>query len=223
MEIIRIGTTEIGPVIARLGETIMVRASAICCSAVLSWRGSMDQKVRISRSIFSMEATRMLPRFSLASIEGMLTRFGYLGRTTCLVGFSQTAERSRALPSDMCSSTCSRPCAPDPAFADSVQSCMKCSGFIIDLRGNPGGLGAMAMGMAGWFIDQPNQRLGTLYCATAHLSSWSTLASKRSQTPSQSSWIVQSASTSEIFAGGMKDLKRARVLERELPPLRYRP
>ena len=48
-------------------------------------------------------------------------------------------------------------------FAEAVQSCKSCEGFVIDLRGNPGGIGAMAMGMAGWFIDEKDKRLGTLY------------------------------------------------------------
>lgn len=54
-------------------------------------------------------------------------------------------------------------------FAEAVQSSKACQGFIIDLRGNPGGIGAMAMGMAGWFIDKPDQRLGTLYMRDTEL------------------------------------------------------
>ncbi len=38
-------------------------------------------------------------------------------------------------------------------FSDTVGSCLQCDGVIIDLRGNPGGIGGMAMGMAGWFLD----------------------------------------------------------------------
>lgn len=34
-------------------------------------------------------------------------------------------------------------------FGDAVQQCAHCDGMLIDLRGNPGGIGAMAMGMAG--------------------------------------------------------------------------
>ncbi len=34
------------------------------------------------------------------------------------------------------------------SFSDAVASCAKCDGLIIDLRGNPGGIGGMAMGMA---------------------------------------------------------------------------
>ncbi len=96
-------------------------------------------------------------------------------------------------------------------FAEAVQSCMKCDGFIIDLRGNPGGLGAMAMGMAGWFIDKPNQRLGTMFMRDTTLKF---VVYPRATTFSGPVAMLvdgASASTSEIFAGGMKDLGRARI------------
>jgi carboxyl-terminal processing protease len=96
-------------------------------------------------------------------------------------------------------------------FAEAVQSCGGCAGFIIDLRGNPGGLGAMAMGMAGWFIDQPNQRLGTLYMRDTTLKF---VVNPRAKTFSGPLAILvdgASASTSEILAEGLKDLGRARV------------
>jgi len=97
------------------------------------------------------------------------------------------------------------------SFGDAVQSCEKCTGFVIDLRGNPGGLGVMAMGMAGWFIAQPDQKLGTLYMRDATLKF---VVNPRLKTFSGPLAILvdgTSASTSEIMAGGLKDLKRARI------------
>jgi carboxyl-terminal processing protease len=97
------------------------------------------------------------------------------------------------------------------AFGDAVQSCTPCDGFIIDLRGNPGGLGVMAMGMAGWFIDTPGQRLGTLYMRETSLNF--VVNPRASVFAGPVAVLVDgtSASTSEIFAGGLKDLKRARI------------
>ncbi|HLK22530.1 MAG TPA: S41 family peptidase, partial [Bryobacteraceae bacterium] len=94
----------------------------------------------------------------------------------------------------------------DPAhvmarFADAVESCKTCRGFIIDLRGNPGGIGAMAMGMAGWFLDQPDQRLGTL---TMRDTTLKFVVNPRVYTFSGPLAILvdgASASTSEILAG----------------------
>jgi len=104
----------------------------------------------------------------------------------------------------------------DPArlmnlFAEAVQSCSPCDGFVIDLRGNPGGIGLMAMGMAGWFIDKPDLRLGTLYMRDTTLKF---VVNPRVSTYGGPVAILvdgASASTSEILAGGMKDLGRARI------------
>ena len=104
----------------------------------------------------------------------------------------------------------------DPAnvmarFEEAVRSCLRCDGFLIDLRGNPGGIGAMAMGMAGWFIDTPDQRLGTMYTRQAPLKF---VVNPRLETYRGPLAILVdgcSGSTSEVFAGGLKDLKRARI------------
>jgi carboxyl-terminal processing protease len=97
------------------------------------------------------------------------------------------------------------------SFGDSVQSCQKCEGFIVDLRGNPGGIGFMAMGMAGWFIAQPDQNLGTLYMRDTTLKF---VVNPRLGTFGGPLAILvdgTSASTSEIMAEGLKDLGRARI------------
>jgi carboxyl-terminal processing protease len=98
-----------------------------------------------------------------------------------------------------------------PQFGDAVQQCARCDGIIIDLRGNPGGIGAMAMGMAGWLVDKPGQRLGTMYMRGATLN-FVILPRPEAYTGPVAVLVDgSSASTSEIFAGGLKDLRRARV------------
>lgn len=97
------------------------------------------------------------------------------------------------------------------SFEDAVRSCMQCDGMVIDVRGNPGGIGFMAVGMAGWFIDTPDQRLGTMYMRNTPLKF---VVNPRLETYRGPVAILvdgASASTSEIFAGGMKDLGRARL------------
>src|SRR2546430_2576091 len=37
-----------------------------------------------------------------------------------------------------------------PAFEEAVKSFRGCDGIVVDIRGNPGGIGIMAMGLAGW-------------------------------------------------------------------------
>ena len=97
-----------------------------------------------------------------------------------------------------------------PEFGDAVHSCADCAGIIVDLRGNPGGLGIMAMGMAGWFIEKPDQRLGTMHTRQAPLKFTVNPRPPMYRGPLAILVDGSSASTSEIFAGGMKDLGRAR-------------
>ena len=104
----------------------------------------------------------------------------------------------------------------DPAhlmteFGDALGKCAACPGVVIDLRGNPGGLGIMALGMAGWFIEKPDQRLGTMHMRQAPIKF--TVNPRRPAYRGRVAMLVDacSASTSEIFAGGMKDLGRARI------------
>lgn len=97
------------------------------------------------------------------------------------------------------------------SFQKTVESCKPCEGLIIDLRGNPGGIGGMAMGMAGFLVDKPDQRLGTMYMRDSTLNF---VVNPRGDVLSAPVAVLvdgNSASTSEIFAGGLKDLGRARV------------
>jgi carboxyl-terminal processing protease len=97
------------------------------------------------------------------------------------------------------------------AFEDAIKGFQQTEGVIIDIRGNPGGIGIMAMGLAGWFIEKPGQQLGTMYTRQTPLKF---VVNPRFPTFRGRVAILvdgSSASTSEIFAGGMQDLKRARV------------
>ena len=103
-------------------------------------------------------------------------------------------------------------------FAEAVDAFRDDDGMIIDLRGNPGGIGAMVMGIAGHFLDE-RVALGTLTMRDQELKF---VANPRRVNPAGDR--VQpydgplailtdelTASTSELFAGGLQDLGRARV------------
>lgn len=96
-------------------------------------------------------------------------------------------------------------------FGDSVQSCMSCDGLVIDLRGNPGGLGAMSMGMAGWLIGTQNARLGVMKMKDSEIKFVVFPRTEVFEGPVAILIDALTASTSEIFAGGLKDLGRARI------------
>lgn len=84
-------------------------------------------------------------------------------------------------------------------------------GLVFDLRGNPGGLGAMASGIAGLLSDKSGS-LGTMKMRTNEL--------KFAVTPQADPYLKpvailidgMSASTSEVFAAGMQELGRAVVV-----------
>jgi len=97
------------------------------------------------------------------------------------------------------------------AFESAVRDCASCRGFVIDLRGNPGGIGGMALGVAGWFVDQPGQRLGTMYLRATTLKFVVFPRPVVFRGPLAILIDGCSGSTSEILAGGLQDLKRARV------------
>ena len=104
----------------------------------------------------------------------------------------------------------------DPArtmrfVAASVTEFSGARGMIIDLRGNPGGLGAMASGMGGFFVTQPDQVLGEMKMRSGNQRFLLTPRKPSFNGPVAILIDELSASTSEIFAGGMRDIGRARV------------
>jgi carboxyl-terminal processing protease len=109
--------------------------------------------------------------------------------------------------------------APIAAAIDSaVAAHADCVGIVLDLRGNPGGLAAMVMGLAGHFLEAPDS-LGTLRMrgTTIHLvsnpryrQSADGLVGPRG---GRLAIVIDelSASTTEIFAGALQQLGRARI------------
>ncbi len=96
-------------------------------------------------------------------------------------------------------------------FGKAVTGCRGCDGFIIDLRGNPGGIGGMAMGMAGFLVEKPDEKLGTMYMRDNSLKFVINPRAGAFDGPLAVLVDGCSASTSEIFAGGLQDLGRARI------------
>jgi carboxyl-terminal processing protease len=99
-----------------------------------------------------------------------------------------------------------------------VESVADCSGIVLDIRGNPGGVGAMVMGFGGYFVDSLVS-LGTM--RTRDLSLNFAINPRRLRVNGQErgpyggpvAILVDgmTASTSEIFATGMQRIGRVRV------------
>lgn len=98
-----------------------------------------------------------------------------------------------------------------PAFETWVKGHLDAPGLIIDLRGNIGGIGAMAMAMGGWLVDEPNQYLGTMYLQGSTLRF--VLNPRVASYDGPVAVLIDelSASNSEVLSGGLQDLGRARI------------
>jgi len=98
-----------------------------------------------------------------------------------------------------------------PEVERSVIEFANAPGIVLDIRNNPGGLGIMAMGIAGWFVPEDGQRLGTM---TGRDETMNFIVNPRLHAYQGRVAILvngDSASTSEILAQGLRDLGRARI------------
>jgi carboxyl-terminal processing protease len=98
-----------------------------------------------------------------------------------------------------------------PSFEQSIRDCEPCDGIVIDLRGNPGGIAAMAMGMSGFLTAERSFQLGTMHMKGVELNFVVNPRLDPFEGPVAILIDSNSASTSEIFAGGLQDLGRARI------------
>ncbi|MBY0504239.1 MAG: hypothetical protein K2X03_10025 [Bryobacteraceae bacterium] len=144
---------------------------------------------------------------TLLAPKGQLTRFGFLppmpiSIETKRIGDVGTIAFNLFLD----------PVRLSPAFEAAVKGCATtCRGFIVDLRGNPGGIGILAMGLAGFFVNQPDQFLGTMVRRDSKLKFTVNPRSVVFRGPLAILIDSSTASTAEIMAGGLQDLGRARI------------
>jgi carboxyl-terminal processing protease len=105
-----------------------------------------------------------------------------------------------------------------PTFERALSELIRCQGIVLDLRGNPGGLGAMVMGISGYFVDEVVS-LGVMKTRESELRFVSNprraTSAGQPMRPYGGPMAVlidaMSASTSEIFAAGMQAIGRARL------------
>lgn len=98
-------------------------------------------------------------------------------------------------------------------FTEAMRAFLAASvrGVILDLRGNPGGVAPMAMGMAGHLIGVRGQSLGTMQFRDMTLRLVVNPRAERIDGPVAVLVDGLSASSSEILAAGLQKLGRARV------------
>jgi len=103
-------------------------------------------------------------------------------------------------------------------FADAIEAFGAADGLVIDLRGNPGGLAALLMGIAGYVLDEP-VALGRMRMREGEMrfvaNPRRVNARGERTTPYAGPVAILvdglTGSASECFAGGLQSLGRARV------------
>jgi carboxyl-terminal processing protease len=217
-EILKIAGADLAPVVAEMNTTyagstlrdLMLRRTILA-------RLGKDATERIAVEFLDGAGQHAAKTLASATPKGDLVQFGYLTPMHVWITSSQIrggqigGGRAAGGIGYLAFNVFLDPARLMTSFGEAVQACQMCDGFIVDLRGNPGGIGLMAMGMAGWFISQPDQKLGTLYMRDETLKF---VVNPRLTTfPGPLAILVDgaSASTSEIMAEGLKDLGRARI------------
>ena len=207
-EIAGIEGAAIDPILSRVAETYRsstLRDLYLARAVLTRLDGPLARKVRVdfldgANLPVSLDIARTLPR-------GEPTQFGYapsmhvwmerrkIENEIGYIAFNLFMDPARLM----------------PRFENAVKSCLTCDGLIVDLRGNTGGIAFMAMGMAGFFIDRPNRILGTMHLRQSPLQFFVNPRLPFYDGPLAILVDGLSASTSEILAGGLKDLHRARI------------
>jgi carboxyl-terminal processing protease len=206
--VLQVGDDEIAPVletITREFEDSRYLDLALAGAVLGRLSGPVGAEVRVN---FLDEVNRNLERtLTLSEQRGEKIRMGYLppihvwiesrpiDETIGYVAFNMFVDPGRLM----------------PVFNEAMESFMDRDGIVIDLRGNPGGLPAMAMGMAGWLISEKSHRLGTMITRETEVK---LVVFPRPEIYSGPVAVLVdglSGSCSEIFAGGLKDLGRAKI------------
>ncbi|CAN5649592.1 hypothetical protein BH23GEM11_BH23GEM11_13380 [soil metagenome] len=221
-ELTRIGTGDAAVLPEGMGESLMamgtpeerIRALYLPMLALAALQGDEGNAVDVTMIDADGRERRMaLDRNPPA---GELARFGYLPPFPVEVSH-QRFELQGGEAAGWIHFTGWFPAAM-PRVAEAVDRYRDLQGIVIDLRGNPGGLAGMAMGIAGHFIDE-RVSLGEMTNRSGALQfnvspQRVTSAGERVDPFGGPVAILLdplSASTSEIFAAGMQSLGRARI------------
>jgi carboxyl-terminal processing protease len=204
----KIDGEDLAPLMASIRKDVKKAAEipAVQAMAIL-WRLSGEEGKKVTVTYLDGSGEEVTLPLSLAKPKGNLVQFGQL--PPMYVDFE-----ARKVENDIAYFYLSSFLDPPRVmkkFGETVQANLKAEGFILDLRGNPGGIAMMSQGLGGWFVDQSNLKLGTQIGRKGYQHY---ILNPREDTYEGPLAILVdefSASTSEILAGGLQGLKRARV------------
>lgn len=204
--VLRVDGQELAPVVERARKAHPSRLTQFYSSRAVERRlgGRVGEERRVT--LRAADAREIELTLALAEEPGERSRLGNLPA-------QRVRFESKTLPGNIGYIRFNLFMAPTmlaPRFEQAIREFEGTRGLVIDLRGNPGGIIGLAMGMAGWFVEEQTQ-LGTLITRDSRLNALVVPRTKRYDGPLAILVDECSLSTSEVFAGGMKDLGRARI------------
>jgi carboxyl-terminal processing protease len=207
-QIVKIRDKEVAPIIAKVKTTFKdsTYLELLLSRAVVGrLHGSIGGKVNIVFRDGDDKETAL--DVGLATPQGTVSGFGLVN------GLHVHFEARRMEPNIgyLALNTFFDPVSVMPRLEKAMRDFHEADGIILDLRGNPGGLAAMGVGFGNWFIQTPDLKLGTMSTRDTELNF--VLNPRLEPYLGPLAILVDggSASTSEFLAGGLQDLKRARI------------
>jgi carboxyl-terminal processing protease len=207
--IVRIGDEDIVEKLATIGKEFEDDSykEVIQAAAVLSrLRGGVGDSLAVRFLDGDDQAVDL--ELTLAESRGRRVRFGHLPPMYVHIDVKKLEGNIGYIAFNMFMD----PMKVMPAFNDAMKSFMDADGIVIDIRGNPGGLPEIGMGMAGWLVDQKGLRLGTVTTRDVVLNLVVNPRAKTYDGPVAVLVDGLSGSSSEIFSGGLKDIGRAQII-----------
>lgn len=205
----------LAPKLARISKNADARRASLLAYSVANeaLAGAVGDSVRVTFRD-GANAARQVTIIREAE-PGQVVKFGNLPPLNAALAFSRVRSGSRSI--GIIHFNIWMPVL-GPQFDAAVDSLRNTDGIVLDLRGNFGGVGGMAMGVAGDFLDSA-YTIGTMHQRGLALKFVAN--PRRSDTRSRAvapytgplALVLDelSISTTEIFGGGLQALGRARV------------
>lgn len=201
--------------VARLPASLEPRRRALMASQMLnrSLAGSTGDTTRLTFAD-ARDATKDLTLVQ-QTFPGSIAKFGNLPPMPAQLEWSRVRQDGRTV--GVIRFNVWMPVL-SPAFDAAMDSLRSSDAIVIDVRGNLGGVGGMSMGIAGHFLDT-SVAIGVMTQRTSNLRFVANprRVNGRNQTVKPFAGPLAivvdplSASTTEIFAGGLQLLKRATI------------
>jgi carboxyl-terminal processing protease len=212
--IAKIGGKEVEPVIRRMSDSLAdehMLGAMLAAAVDARLRGTVGEPINIA---FLDRRDRPVDKtLTFADPPGTAATFGNL--PTFYVTFD--SKRLESNIGYIAFSAFFDPPTVMRKFQQAIEAFRDADGIILDLRGNPGGLGVMGMGMGGFFVTEPDQQLGTMRTRSGEIHFVLNPRVESYTGPLAVLVDESSMSTAEILAGGLQDLKRARVFGTRTP------